>query len=118
MQLINLTPHSVIVTNNLGDTAPVTFAPSGMIARVAVQNIEKRQWNVTNEIGTVSNIKFVINEMGEVIDLPAPIKDKGFIVSAIVRASVPHRNDVFSPGDLVRDNEGRVIGCQNLVGNY
>jgi hypothetical protein len=118
MQLINLTPHAVVVTNNLGDSAPVTFAPSGMIARLAVQNIEKRQWNVTNEVGTVANLKFVINEMGEVIDLPAPIKNRAFIVSAMVRAAVPHRNDVFSPGDLVRDDAGRVIGCQNLVGNY
>lgn len=118
MKLINLTPHAVVVSNNLGDPAPIVFAPSGNIARVAVQNIDKRQWNVTNEVGSVANIKFVINEMGEVLDLPTPVNNTGYIVSAMVRAAVPHRNDVFSPGDLVRDNEGRVIGCQNLVGNY
>lgn len=118
MKLINLTPHAVVVTNNLGGSAPVSFAPSGMVARVAMHNLEKRQWNVSNEVGTAANIKFVIDEMGEVLDLPGPMKNTGFIVSAMVRAAVPHRNDVYSPGDLVRDEAGRVVGCQNLVGNY
>jgi hypothetical protein len=34
-----------------------------------------------------------------------------------VHAGVPHRRDVASPGDLVRDGGGIVVGCRNLIVN-
>ena len=39
------------------------------------------------------------------------------IVSAMVRQALPDRKDLASPGDLVRDENGAVIGCGNLIIN-
>lgn len=54
---------------------------------------------------------------GAVEGLPEPKAGVIYIVSALVRAAVPGRLDVASPGELVRDAAGAVVGCKGLSVN-
>jgi hypothetical protein len=67
--------------------------------------------------GVAGAIPLVSVSYGKVEGLPEGVPGTLFVVSALVRAAVPDRTDVASPGDLVRDEKGAVIGCRNLVVN-
>mgnify|MGYP003334403232 CR=1 FL=1 len=54
---------------------------------------------------------------GDVTGLPDAQPDTVFVVSALVRAAVPNRSDVASPGALVRDSQGNVTGLAALQFN-
>lgn len=101
-RFVNLTPHAVVVVG--GPTLP----PSGSVARCSSTSVP------AGEHGGValSRVSF-----GAVEGLPDPEEGVLFVVSALVRAAVPGRSDVASPGDLVRDAAGAVVGCRNLVVN-
>jgi len=62
----------------------------------------------------VPRIPVVRTVPGDVEGLPDPIPGTVFLVSRIVKAAVPDRMDCMVPDDLVRDSEGRVIGCRRL----
>lgn len=103
MTIINLTPHEI---NVVGGAA---FPPSGTVARVAT---------VTESYGSRDGVPLTTQRFGEVTGLPD--QEPGgplYVVSAMVRMAVPHRGDVASPGELVRDASGAVIGCASLVVN-
>lgn len=51
---------------------------------------------------------------GDVENLPNPMPNTIYIVSALVASRVPTRSDVFYPCCMVRDTQGRVIGCKTL----
>lgn len=102
MKVVNLTPHTLNVHNNVGDVS--TFEPSGQVARVQVS------YEPAGEVAGLPVSKAVY---GEVEGLPEPQEGIIYIVSGMVQARVP-RSDVFAPGDLVRDEEGRPVGCRGL----
>lgn len=104
MKLVNLTPHAI---NVVGDGA-VTIPPSGAVARVT---------STTSEVRRVNGIPCLAVSYGEVQGLPEAEEDTLYVVSALVRAAVPHRTDVASPGELVRDAEGKPLGCRGLAVN-
>ncbi len=52
-----------------------------------------------------------------VVGLPEPMDGVGYVVSAMVREAVPHRRDVYSLGELVRDANGQPKGCLGLIRN-
>ena len=99
--IINLTPHAI----NLPDR---TIEPSGKVARCT---------EITNDAGRFEGIELITRQYGEVVDLPEPVDGDLLIVSALVRAARPGRLDLASPGDLVRDADGKIVGCKNLVVN-
>lgn len=104
MQLVNLTPHPLTLFRLDGST--VTVSPSGTVARVS---------QTSDQVGTVNGVALVRSQFGEVIDLPAPQDGVIYIVSALVRGAVPDRGDLASPGDLVRNDQGAVVGCRSLI---
>lgn len=95
--LINLTPHPV----NL----PGIVLPSEGVARVSV---------TLSDAGAIDGIPLVRGVHGQVTDLPEPREGTIFVVSALVRAALPHRSDLASPARLTRDAEGRITGCEAL----
>lgn len=101
MQIINLTPHEV----NLISITTTTIPPTAPPARVSTTTTFTRMLGVARITETV---------FGEVENLPAPQDGVIYIVSRIVRAACPDRNDLFYPNELVRDENGRIIGCQSL----
>ena len=106
MKFVNLTPHDITVIKQTGDS--MTFAKSGTIARVT-QNTEVVQ--------CVDGINISTATFGPVVGLPDWTPDTFYIVSAIVKSASAIgriRSDLVSPGDLVRDAAGVVIGCRGF----
>ena len=99
---VNLTPHAIVCVD--GPTLP----PSGALARCATKSVFA---------GEHASVLLASVAYGAVEGLPEPVPGVIYIVSALVRSAVPLRLDVASPGDLVRDSAGAVIGCKNLVVN-
>jgi hypothetical protein len=104
-KFVNLTPHTLnILTRELATDVEFSLTPSGEVARVASANT----W-----AGDVGGIPTYTTTYGEVTGLPAPSAGVVLIVSGMVAAAL-RRYDVMSPGDLVRDEAGRPIGCRGL----
>ena len=62
----------------------------------------------------INDIALTRQTFGEVVDLPEPEKDVMLVVSRLVASACPDRSDLLEPGPLVRDSEGKVIGCRGL----
>lgn len=103
-KFINLTPHAIHLTSGQ------SFSPSGIVARLSVS----RQATARDENG----ITFYAPSIGEVENLLECEDDTYLIVSALVRTALPHRLDLISPGNLVRDDAGNVVGCDGFDCNY
>ncbi len=104
MNFVNLTPHTLNVHSN-GTITDVP--PSGNVARVEV--------SITQE-DTINGINIYGTTFGDVVGLPPyrPAENLIFIVSGKVKAAVPSRHDVMCPGSLLRDENGKPIGCEGL----
>lgn len=105
MKIVNLTPHSLTL---VGENATLVVPPSGIVARLAVTR------TALSPV-VVDGVELVVNlpVMGDVTDLPAAEEGVVLITSAVV-ASAVNRPDVMSPGELIRDNAGNVIGARGL----
>jgi hypothetical protein len=101
MNFINLTPHEIRVNEHI-------FKPAGEVARCK---------ELSKVVHNLSGIELISRTYGRVENLPEPAVQTMYIVSALVRLAVPERLDVVSPGDLIRDDAGNIVGCKNLVMN-
>ena len=106
IEFINLTPHNVNVVRE-GEIILV-IEPSGTIARCKQE---------TKEIGMLANIPITETVFGEVENLPAPKENTYFIVSRLVLSACKDRKDLLVPNELVRDEEGNIIGCSSFSVN-
>lgn len=102
---VNLTPHTITILN--GDTR-IEVPPSGTVARLI---------EITESVRMHDGVHLLSVIPETVENLPAPAAGVLYIVSAMVREAAHDRYDVASPYTLVRDAEGRVIGCRGLVVN-
>jgi len=103
VNLINLTPHQLNIKTQKGSI--VNIEPSGTIARVA-QSEER--------FGEVKDIEVTKLLFGEVEELPEADFGTYYIVSRIVASAASHRSDLLTPGQLIRDDDGKVIGARGL----
>jgi hypothetical protein len=101
MTFVNLTPHVIKLPYK-------TIEPQGIVARCE---------ETTKVEGYIDGVEIVVRTYGNVYDLPNPNPDTIYIVSILVRLARPDRTDLASPGDLIRDDAGQIIGCKNLVMN-
>lgn len=103
IQLVNLTPHSLHV---IVDATTHTILPSGPPARAAMTR---------EQIGTLDAGEFAVplfrTTFGEITGLPDPQDGVVYLVSNIVAQAV-RRDDVLIVDDMVRDSEGRILGCR------
>ena len=109
MNIINLTPHAVNINER-------TFPPSGTVARCQEVSCPYANINdlelITRQYGKVE----LLNQEKQV--LPFEVDPNTlYIVSAMVRLALPQYNNLASPGDLIRDSNGQIVGCKNLVVN-
>ena len=106
-RFVNLTPHDVTVVSG-GKIKK--YLRDGTVARVT----ETTTLAFTIDDCDINDVVF-----GEVIGLPAPVKGVCFIVSAMVKEAVRKsgsgRTDLVSPGNLIRDEKGEVIGCKGFA---
>lgn len=110
-QLINLTPHAIMMVNGEGDTI-LTIEPSGTVARVTQS---------TEQLSTVVTIDGVVipvtqNTYGELVNLPEEKAGVSLIVSAMVASAGEKlgRKDLFIPNETVRNDKGFIVGCKSL----
>ena len=103
MEYINLTPHSINVRKV--DGSSVIVPASGTICRVSV----------TMQPSFVEDgIQVYAPVYGDIQNLPLPEEGKVFIVSRMIKDRCPDRADVRVPGNLIRDEQGNVIGAEGL----
>jgi len=105
MKIKNLTPHSLTIVGAYGT---ISVPASGIVARLAVTRTALAPVIVDGVEIAVS-----LPVMGEVTDLPVAEDGVILVVSALVAGAV-NRTDVMSPGELIRDSSGNVIGAKGL----
>lgn len=108
MYILNLTPHDVHILLPGGKT--LTLHRSGKTARLETTSRPAQGVAITGG----PDIPAIYSKHGPVTGLPEPAEDWLLLVSTFVAAHV-RRPDVVSPGGLVRDGEGRVLGCRELT---
>lgn len=107
MSFVNLTPHQINIHSDNGITS---VAPDGTVARVSI---------TTSPAGFHDSVPLVRSVTGDIVGLPDAERPsyRIYIVSMAVRLAAPHRKDIASPGELIRDDAGNPIGCKGLVVN-
>jgi len=104
--MLNLTPHTISI---IGPNGPMTFPPSGQLARVSTID------TVTGAC-PVTGAPIITRTFGEVTGLP----DDGTpcLVSALVLSAVPGRAGVFAPDTgptAIRVDNGQIQAVTRLV---
>ena len=105
-KVVNLTPHT-LVCNGIS-------IPSAGIARAAETSTK------VGEIATeTGNIPVYRMEFGAPVGLPEPQSDTICVVSSLTAAAVkqffPDRTDIYVPGKQLRDETGKIVGCEGLA---
>ena len=100
--LLNATPHALNIVQIDGST--LTLKASGICPRCESNELVDR---------AIGLIQVTRQTLGHVEGLPDPVPGLYFIVSRLV-ASATKRDDLLVPGALLRDDQGKVIGCKGL----
>lgn len=110
--LKNLTPHEVKIfkLNGVTPDLDIVIEAGEAIARVSCEYIKVDK--------TVEGVDLYRTVFGEVTGLPDYEEGVYLLVSTMVREALPLRSDLVSPGQLLRNDKGEVIGCLGLVGNF
>lgn len=102
VMLVNATPHELNIVQL--DGTVLTLPSSGVCPRCESNELVDR---------AIGLIEITRQTLGHVQGLPDPIPGVYFIVSRLV-ASACGREDLLVPGALLRDDQGKVIGCKGL----
>lgn len=102
MNIINLTPHLLDV--HLADGGVLSIESTG----------NARCPDNRKKLGDIEGIEISTVSHGAVEGLPEPVEGTIYVVSMVVAQKAP-REDVFSPGELIRDEKGRPVGCRGLT---
>ena len=104
MEILNCTPHSLVFVDDAGKVIR-TVEPSGILPRVS---------STVTIVGDIDGIPDEVTTYGQVVGLPEKREGVIMVVSAMVAARLPDRDDIRIPGRQVRDDQGRIIGCKSL----
>lgn len=106
-KIINLTPHAIIIMDDNGNVIQ-TFESMG-IARAD---------STETTVDSVNGIDIVKMSYGNPIGLPDYADDTVYIVSMLtISAAIAvgrTTDDLLTTAALVRDDQGRIIGCKKL----
>ena len=107
----NLTPHALNVRAMDGSTLVIPPDARG-VARVVYDRLPPEQMSIAGHEISIS----VAGSPREIIGLPEPEEDVVLIVAKAVADAAPaQRGDLMSPGRLIRDEDGNVLGCDGLT---
>ena len=99
----NCCPHPM----NVGEAV---LPPCGILPRIS---FEQEQQGTIDFAG--ARVPLIVRKRGPVENLPPAEEGVWLLVSVMVFDACPDRTDLLCPGDLVRDDQGRIIGMSNLV---
>ena len=103
IMLINLTAHTITEV-----TTGVSIPPSGRVARVKAS---------TRKVADFKGYPIFESTFGPVEGLPEPEEGVMYIVSALCMNACPERYDLLSPGNVMRSEKDKIVGCIGFRGN-
>lgn len=103
MVIRNLTPHDITIYDEI--MRVVKVIPSSGVVRLSSKIV-----GVANADG----IRITKTCYGEPEGLPKFKNGTYYIVSQLVKAALPKRKDLLVPAEVVRDENGNVLGCRSL----
>ena len=103
-KILNFTPHPIVVVDAEG-TQLKNFPSVGSIRL-------KAETQPTGE--SVEAVPFTRTVFGEPEGLPEQTEGVFLIVSQLVKTALPSRTDLVVPAEVVRDAEGKILGCRSL----
>ena len=107
----NLTPHALYIRTTDGEYITIDPDPRG-VARVIYDRLPPEQVRIDGHEISVA----VAGAPREIIGLPEPEENVILIVAKAVSDAAPAgRGDLMSPGRLLRDADGKVVGCDGLT---
>lgn len=104
-EIVNCTPHELVLYAREGEERLRTWPPSPTPAR-----IRELARPLPTRHGTAPLYRVAMRS--EASALPGPEPGRRFVVSRVVAMLRPDRSDLLFPYDEVRDDTGRVIGCR------
>lgn len=103
----NLTPHAVRIV--LKDGTEHVYEPTDL-ARVSQESVI---------VGEIDGVEIVKIKYGQVEGLPDPDGETQYIVSFLTAqaafANGRTTDDLLLTADLIRDDEGRIVGCRQFA---
>lgn len=106
IKLVNKCPMTINIYDEAGEELLLTLEPEGEPARVEVRLVSLKKLNGLIPLNLVT--------YGEPGELPPFEAGTFYIVSTLYR-SRSLRHDLYSPGRLVRSEDGVPVGCRGLV---
>jgi len=114
IKLVNLTPHALNIQTASGNVIDV--APSRLVARIAT---EKELQFIQDDIEyfhmSVLGKPYMTDNEGKPLEQSFPEQKDGtiYIVSGMFRQYFD-REDLWQPGELLRDDSGKIVGSRGL----
>ena len=99
----NMTPHDVNIVDDKGNVIG-TFPSDGLI-RLKAETIS---------VGHHDGVRLSSTKFGNPEGLPKEKAGTLLIVSQLVKSALPERNDLVVPAEIIRDENGQIIGCKSL----
>lgn len=109
MKFVNCTPHAVHFVDSEGN---VLKRWEKCLTPARVRTHSRLAGHFILEDGV--EIPVLSTSKGKVENLPKPMEDTYYIVSAIVRGAAKDRQDLIIPANFQRDKNGIIIGCQSF----
>lgn len=103
--VVNKTPHPVHIVDASGKVLR-TYVKGGDPIRLAVQTVSG---DPLPDGTPTSRTVF-----GDPVGLPDYSAGTFYIVSQLVKNALPHRSDLLVPAQVLRDDQGNILGCQSL----
>jgi len=106
VKFINLTPHTI---NLILETETIKFE-SAVDKEFLPRCSEER--DIFYTIGM--SLKINKKKFGEVVNLPEEKSNTYYLVSNMIISACKHRTDLLAPDEIVRDENGLIIGCKSF----
>lgn len=103
MIIRNATPHALQILRE--DGPPAVFPVDLPAPRLAVTR---------DTLPSIDGFAVARPTMGQTTGLPDPVDGVYYVVSALVADANRDRRDLLSPGELVRDDAGKVVGAKGF----
>jgi len=113
MDILNLTPHPVNILDE-DNNVLLTIEPEQDVEPIRLEQSDR----IVDEV-LVAGICVPVTEtvFGEATNLPDEQTGTLLIVSSLVRTALLDRTDLVTPNQVVRNDEGHIVGCRSFARN-